>query len=336
MAFFNFFKPKWAGAQMTETDRRMMFYYLQRKTSWSAWKREADWFGKFVAVLEKQMQEEPIGGAVFGTDWEDTYCDALQAHAHYKKAIHNLARGDRTIWLRDNKDDLTTASTIISDLYNRLVNHGFRAEQFMDGKYIDEMIDVLFTYYLVRDGQAGVREPQSLDDCATYYWNDLAREKFKKLKFPEPLPPVPEPPAAPLYRNGEILPVFGIYEPQSKDGCMNYLLGGIKAPWIMRKGRILTLPSPVYWRLIWEDTRYQDGTVPEVEQQYFPTEQMIVHVKSDRYRPGITIHADTNSACPLDGEWIALNDLNARVEMKIGEAMPPCEGRQVTWVWVKK
>lgn len=326
---------------MCETDRQMMFYYLQRKTSWTAWRREADWFGKFVAVLEKQMREEPIHkkiqfASLFDTRWEGTYSDALKAQAHYEKALRNLARGERTIWRRDKEADLTIASNIISDIYTHLVFHGVRGDQGMDGRFIDEMIDVLFTYYLVREGQADVKEHEFLDSYATYYWNDLAREKFKKIEFPEPLPPVPEPPKAPLYRSGEILPVFGIYEPQFKDGCMNYLLGGAKAPETMRKGIIFTLPSHVTWRLIWEDTRYQDGTVPEFEQQYFPSEQMIVNVKSDRYRPGITVHADTNSVCPLDGEWVALDKPNTRVEMKAGETMPPCEGRSITWIWVKK
>jgi hypothetical protein len=63
--------------------------------------------------------------------------------------------------------------------------------------------------------------------------------------------------------------VFGIYEPQVKDGCMNYLLQNIPAPTLAyERGS----NQSVVWRLIWEDTRYLDGTIPDEEALYFPPE----------------------------------------------------------------
>ena len=66
--------------------------------------------------------------------------------------------------------------------------------------------------------------------------------------------------------------MFGIYEPQIKDGCMNYLLGGTPAPTLWENDGVESTGNvlSVNWRLIWEDRRYQDGTIPAEERQYFP------------------------------------------------------------------
>lgn len=327
---------------MTETDRQMMFYYLQRKTSWTAWKREANWFDKFVAILEKQVREEPIhknpSCSMFDTDWTITYRQSLKAQVHYEKALEHLACGDRTVWRWNQQGHFADADILTGHIHSYIVNHGMRGDQFPEGKYLDEMVDVLHAYGLICHGQAGVVQPQIESTPATYWWNNLARKMFQKLPLPDPLPPVPAPPPGPVYYTGEIIPVFGIYEPQVEDGCMNYLLGDVEAPGIWHDHGKLGLSGPhkVSWRLIWEDTRYQDGTIPEIEQHYFPDDPVIEHVEPKEMRSETVIYVESNTACPRDGDWVALDNLTARIEMKAGEVMPLCEGRSITWIWVKK
>jgi hypothetical protein len=41
---------------------------------------------------------------------------------------------------------------------------------------------------------------------------------------------------------------------------MNYLLEGAPAPQAVNRGAII---RPAVWRLLWEDTRYLDGSIPE-------------------------------------------------------------------------
>jgi hypothetical protein len=342
MNIFSLFNPKWFGVQMTEADRQMMFYYLKRKTSLTAWRRKADAFDKFVTVLEKQVREEPIRKAteteVFDTHWEGKYRKALKAQVHFEKALEHLARGDRTVWRWNEQGHFADACIYSHSLHSTLVNNGVHGDQFPKGKYLNEMVDALRAFALASQPLADVIQPQIQDTPAAYWWNPLARKKFQKISFPDPLPPVPDPPPAPLYYTGEIVPVFGIYEPQVEDGCMNYLLGDVEAPGIWHDHGKLGLSGPhkVSWRLIWEDTRYQDGTVPEIEQHYFPEDPVIEHVDRKNFRSETVIHAESNTVCPRDGEWVALYNLTARIEMKTGEVMPLCEGRNMTWVWVKK
>ncbi|PWF55676.1 hypothetical protein C7C56_000615, partial [Massilia glaciei] len=57
-------------------------------------------------------------------------------------------------------------------------------------------------------------------------WGTAWHDKFSKMSIPDNLPDVPEPQIDVLLWTGEMVTVFGIYEPQIKDGCMNYLLAG--------------------------------------------------------------------------------------------------------------
>ena len=51
---------------MTNDDRRKIFWYLKRKTSYMAWSREVEIFDRFADVFEKQVREQPI---VAGSTW---------------------------------------------------------------------------------------------------------------------------------------------------------------------------------------------------------------------------------------------------------------------------
>ena len=163
----------------------------------------------------------------------------------------------------------------------------------------------------------------------------LLQGVFSKMPIPKLLPDVPIPKTETLIRTGEEIPVFGIYEPQIKDGCMNYLPASGPAPTLPESdgtyatGRYL----PVTWKLIWEDTRYLDGVIPIEEDFYFPPEpkteakpQLVV--KSD------LISASTGQKCPKTGNWAVMNDLQGKLFLEKSDIMPKHNDRDVTWVWV--
>jgi hypothetical protein len=102
---------------------------------------------------------------------------------------------------------------------------------------------------------------------------------------------VPEPVGL-VIKSGEKVPCDGIWEPvaveQSKlmgvvpiggrvfrnRGCFNYFVAEVVAPSfadIDVDTFDVTLRS-THWRLLWEDTRYRDGIVPD-ESQYFLTRE---------------------------------------------------------------
>lgn len=91
MAILDFLKAKWSPGAITEEDRQRLFWYLKRKTSYMAWKREADRFARFVAILEKQVKEEPSFKDKWGDTlkWEPIYVDALKGFPSKKRDSRN-------------------------------------------------------------------------------------------------------------------------------------------------------------------------------------------------------------------------------------------------------
>jgi hypothetical protein len=79
---------------------------------------------------------------------------------------------------------------------------------------------------------------------------------------------------------------------------MNYLLAGTLAPTYKDE---LGIPEIfVTWRLIWEDTRYRDGTIPEEETQYLAP-PLAASVVSPH--PGEPLRAVPGDIVPKTGWW---------------------------------
>lgn len=326
---------------MTEEDRKKIFWYLKRKTSYTALKREADAFDCFADVFEKQVREEPRANGpnnLFGPmDWEELYPEILNGQVLYEKALSQLKQGDRTIWLYNERGLMGDARTISSSWHNKMVNdeqyvYGNGMGHSLDGKYVGEMIKVLEAWFVSAD-DTGYFQPRFADRPAPESWTTFWYDTYAKLPLPMHLPEVPIPEKEVLIRTGQEVPVFGIYEPQLKDGCMNYLLGGIPAPeYEPTDGTYATTQHPVTWRLIWEDTRYLDGHVSSEEDFYFPASNQAVTPTAAAASDDL-LFAATGQKCPKDGNWAVMNDLQGKINLKKGDKMPQYQGRDVAWVW---
>ncbi len=336
MSIFDIFKTQWSAGKMTQEDRTKLFWYLKRKTSYTAWKRKSDAFDRFVEIFEKQVREEPTPKpelSCFGTDWETSYPEILKAQVMYEKGLDRLTQGDRTVWLYNDRGILGDASTISGHWYSELVNNGMRGDHFYDGKYVDEMTESMKQYSLA-GREAGCLQPMMADTPAPETWTTFWKDQFAQMPIPALLPDVPVPKTEILVKTGQEVPLFGIYEPQIKDGCMNYLLAGIPAPTLLENDGTYDTGNnlPVIWRLIWEDTRYQDGEIPSEESRYFPPENKSAHQTTDATND--LISTPTGSICPKTGTWAAMDNLNGSLIIKQGETMPQYDGRDVIWVLV--
>lgn len=335
MGLFDIFKTQWSGKDMTDDDRKKIFWYLKRKTSYTAWKREADAFDKFADLFEKQVIEEPhADGLMEGTDWPRFYPEILKAQVLYEQALKQLLNGDRTIFLYNSLGLLRDASDIAQSWHREIVNNGPQGDHFYDGKYVEEMKAALEEFFRV-SYDTGYLEPGMAGGSAPELWSTIWRDDFAKMPIPKSLPDVPIPKTEVLIRSGEAVPVFGIYEPQTKDGCMNYLLAGVlPAPTLHGSdGTYMTEAKlSVTWRLIWEEDRYLNGSIPTEESDYFPPEikpaQPISVVSDD------ILSATSGMLCQKTGMWAVLDDINGRLSVKKGDPMPQHNGRDVTWVWI--
>ena len=342
MSIFDMFKSKWSPKLMSEDDRRRLFWYLKRKSSYTAWKTLADAFDRFAELFERQVREQPIhvpdGLTVeWGTNWEMLYSKVLKGQVLYEQGLERLRRGDRTVWLYNDLGVLDDASNVADYWYMALVNHGPHGDVYFDGKYIDQLTASIETVGTHLATTAGVLQSIMADAPAFDAWS---RERMaglsRRVPFPSTLPEVPVPESDVAVRTGESLPCFGIYEPQVVDGCLNYLLEGVPAPQALLIDDVdgeFAMRS-VTWKLIWEDRRYLDGTIPAEERIYFPP------VSAPSATPtaagdGIT-SGQTNEIVSISGMWAVADNISAREHFTLGDRLPQFGGRDVVWVWVSR
>lgn len=270
MMLLNLFKTQWSGKDMSPDDRRRMFWYLKRRTSYTAWKREADAFDRFANIFEMQVIEEPTPQAamtIWGTDWESHYAKIVRAQFLYEKALTQLKKGDRTIFLDNSHGILNEASSIAQTWHNELVNHGPQGDHFHDGKYLKILTSAIEKFYDF-SRNTGYFQSSMAGGTAPEFWGEWMKEELARVchlpSYPELLPCNEKH----SVWTGEDIQISGIYEPQVRDGCMNYLLAGAPAPLLWgadgseRKLR-------VKWRLLWRDDRYIDSNIPPEEEGYF-------------------------------------------------------------------
>lgn len=256
---------------MTDDDRRKIFWYLKRKTSYTAWSREAKIFDRFADVFAKQVREQPIvAGSMFEANWTPFLSMVVKAQASYEQALDRLRQGDRTVFLQNSRGAMVDATILSEHWYVELINNGPRGDHTYSGKYVPAMEDLMREFVLAV-ADRGYLQPRMADTPAPEAWDSFWPALYAQLPLPAQLDDVPLPAGETVVRSGTEVPVFGIYEPHIQDGCMNYLLGGTPAPtlWETDGAGSTGNALSVNWRLIWEDCRYRDGTIPAEERLYF-------------------------------------------------------------------
>jgi hypothetical protein len=340
MSIFDVFKAKWSAKDMDENDRRKLFWNLKRASSYTAWKTVADAFDRFAAVVERQVREQPLvvedglDPAQWGTNWEASYPKVLKAQVLFEQGISRLQRGDRTVWRYNDRGILLDAYNIYDYWWTVLVNHGPHGDIYLEGKYVDDMIAVLYDMQSVAFATSGILQSPLAEPPAPHLWTPKFISMLDAaVPFPTPLPDVPVPLGETIVRTGQPAPCFGIYEPLVEDGCMNYLLEGAPAPKAVNRGAII---RPAAWRLIWEDTRYLDGKIPEEENAYFrPTEAKNAPPAIDvDHEPIVSLQSGQRTSKP--GFWVVAHRLNIRQKFELGETLPQLDGLDVEWLWVSK
>jgi len=150
--------------------------------------------------------------------------------------------------------------------------------------------------------------------------------------FPADLPPCP---AHNTNAEGEVwsgkeIPIDGIWEPwllNGKVGCPNYFFAGAVATEYNLEGT--TDWEMVRWRLLWQDKRYLDGSIPAEEENYFAIPVPV-------QKPSTVISAMPGQPVPRAGRWVTTALLEKRAwQMVAGEKLPTAErdkaGNLVIW-----
>lgn len=341
MSIFDLFRSEWSSVEMTENDRQNIFWFEKRKSSYTAWKALSDSWDEFAKIFERQVREQPHVPhdglpSNWGTHWERSYREIVQAQALYEEGLTRLLKGDRTVFLYNNAGVFDYAYVISEYWYSCLVNHGMHGDKFFEGKYVPELTDAIIAFSKFAQVTAGVQQHMMAEAPAPDTFSRTWIERIaKECQIPSVVSEVPDGSSTVRIFTGCELPLCGIYEPQIRDGCMNYLLAGVPAPtYIVYDKRGMSSHRPVTWRLLWEDDRYVEGGIPPEEKLYFPASASIaptVTLASDDL-----ISASSDQVCPKTGIWALANSIDTRERFEIGDKFPLVSNRDVVWVWVDR
>lgn len=294
------------------------------------------------------------------TKWTSaTYANALRGLALYDKGLALLKQGDRSVFQHTSRGLLEDAYHCADRQYDEFVMGGPKGGdgKVFYGKYVAAIKAALewasheagFSAGGLQCMVANMSAPSVWEETRQVYdpidkrkkqvigTSDLWKREAFHLKE---LPRVPQPVDEIFVRTGEPCPVFGIYEAMLKDGLMVYMCEGQEA---FRYGEPCAYPGggqPITWRLIWEDKRYLDGTIPPEEVDYFPDVisppdfALFVGEELDHeWRSDQVVVARTGEPAPLTGRWAARDDLGGRVFWRKGDPMPLNKGMPTDWVY---
>ena len=94
--------------------------------------------------------------------------------------------------------------------------------------------------------------------------------------------------------------------------------------------------SDFLWRLLWEDTRYKDGKIPEEERHYqTPSESVAIEhaVRGGANVVPQALRCQAGQPCPREGWWSAPAKPDSRRLFALGEVMPELGTDFGTTIW---
>lgn len=296
----------------------------------------------------------------YQTKWTQAkYADVLKGLSLYDQGLARLRNGDRSVFVHNSQGVFEDAANWAYHEYQAVYQGGPRADQSLVyyGKYVPAMKAALQWGAEQVGFMAGGLQPEMADLSAPAVWTETyqvydstekrhrtvlgTRDSWKQqTAHVAELPPVPQISEEVHVRTGEPCPVFGIYEAQVKDGLMVYMCQGQEA---FRYGEPCLEPGgghPITWKLIWEDKRYLDGTIPPEEAEYFPDaltppdfSRFVGEELDNEWKSDELVVAHTGEPARYTGRWAAKDDLGGMIYWRQGDPLPMNKGQPTDWVY---
>jgi len=327
-----------------ELVRRKLFWLLQRLSSYTLWQRKRDAWAYFTQQYEQALKTWPEE-ITKGFD-KEVIIWAYDALHLYDEGLHELALGNRQVWQRELGEFhqlFRPVNLVKSFFYLPCHERGGQEERYP--LQVEELNKLKIAaefkgdnlLYPPHDNVCNVFDADFLLDPENYIYN------FSQLQypvFPESLSPVPDRSDI-IIKTGDPVPCDGIWEPVRiqynhkllviKDGikgfknlgAYNYFIRGMNAPLqvyydvLLESDKEMLIPDDpiryrdVHWRLVWEDTRYCDGIIPD-ESEYFLDDS-----------PAKRITCQSGEKCPHSGQWATLAGGHQQlIDIQAGQVMP--------------
>lgn len=316
--------------------RSKLFWLLQRLSSYNLWQRKRDAWACFAEKYELALK-----------NWPDEITDGFHPKVIisvydvlrlYDEGLPELAAGNRQVWRRLTGEFHQLARPVgLIESYFYLPCHderGGQREKYPHGIETINKWRVAAEYrgddllYPPHDNVCNLIDAAYLLEPNNYIYN---LSKLVYPIFPKNLPPVPEREDV-IIKTDDPVPCDGIWEPVKIEyihkllliktdisgfknlGAYNYFIRGMTAPRQVYENRILQEGwgyRDVHWRLLWEDTRYCDGVIPD-ESEYFLDDEL-----------GKRIICQSGERCPHSGHWATLAGGHQQfADIQAGQLMP--------------
>lgn len=326
-----------------ERGRRRRFWLLKKWSSYTVWEHYATVFDAFVKAYEEAVANWPEGEA----PPERNLRFAYEAQELYPQGLAALKLGDRTVW-RNREDGylghaafavLRATESITSEEINRY-DGGERGTPRYDSwtprleqlRLLKEQVSPLGGILVYEPQPASDAKPTAAYGLGDYDVNAILDEDAPSIGFTPALCPAAPAVSGILIESGESIPVDGIWElalpeqPAGKTDRLNYFLKKTVAPWVNdpSKGYVpgKQFVLPVTWRLVWEDTRYQDGKIPDELEYLSPTLDEPESATATLPDEALTGRVEGNRPCPRTGFWYTPAKQDSRQRFEKNQNMP--------------
>ena len=267
-----------------ESARRRLFWMLKKWSSYSVWAVYAERFDEFVRQYEIAVSDWPEGEA----PPEDKLKLAYAAQSGFAKGLALLRVGNRVVWrVREDGHLLLAASEVFRSTEGVT---SYEVNKYDGGewglplytKWTPRLERLrLLKEWASPEGITLVSEPQADyahqratavvgESAAVTDWLNQNISRFGSIPAEGEAVPTP---SAIMLKSGDLVPCDGVWElfrpgiTPGKTDLLNYFLAGTKAPWQSDGSGNPGATAPAIWRLVWEDTRYCDGVIPD-ESEY--------------------------------------------------------------------
>lgn len=318
-----------------ELVRRRLFWLLQRLSSYTLWQRKRDLWAYFVQKYEEALKTWPVE-ATDGFHPKNIIW-AYDALRLYDEGLPELATGNRQVWQRQTGEfhQLSRPIALVEGFfYLPCHERGVQREAYPPEIEKLNKLKVAAEYkgdnlvYPPHNKVSNFFDAEYLLDPENYHYN---LNTLAYPVFPKNLPPVPERSDI-IIKTGDPVPCDGIWEPVKIQynhkllviktdirgfknlGAYNYFIRGMDAPLQIYLDSMLQdgwSYRDVHWRLLWEDTRYCDGIIPD-ESDYFLDDA-----------PGKRITCQSGERCPHSGRWATIEGGHQQfTDVVAGQLMP--------------
>lgn len=338
----------------SDLERRQIFYWLQKVSSVTAWRRIFMYYKAWITVAENSLLEAERRGWGEKTSLpRSTYLRISKGLAYFEKGVDQLQKGNTAPF--DSYSDLRAAM----DLLYMYATNVRRVDEGENG--IDEEHTPLWQEYC----EAMRSAMTAWHECAYHmvapryhggglrFYHQWLKKELQHTPFPGQLDQVPEPSNHIFVRANGRASCAGIWEPVAAPassflsrftgswkprpplqivGAMAYFTPYSTAPRISIEDETGSTKLNMAWRLLWRDERYTDGGVPEAETQYRFFEPDGSRPKSSG-PPSMddTVWAESGAAAQLAGKWTIEFDTYSVMREK-GQRLPFVQGTSHRWI----